>query len=315
MNNECHPALGLPLPAGYASLDDLAQLLSEAVGEDRERLPAMFLKAALSCAGRLGAHKAGVAEPLVGGDAMCFAVVPGGEESNDPARPITRAVPMGDSIAGYAFLTANAVISPDLDADMRFDDRFLLSQGLRSALVQPVLIDDRVMCTVGVFRTDPHDFALDEVCYAERLATGMAAMLKKLGWENWPESGRSILPSAERARAARELLESGAVKTSGPECRLSPRHEYRYVQRIAPAEGDQMPGWDEFIEVQCADLSGGGIALLLPERPNFRELIVALGRPPSLVHFAAHVVYIREAPDGGRNKFQVGCRFLRRVYL
>lgn len=328
LTNDSSPAMGKPLSPDPFVLSDPAPCLDAAMEDGGERLAAVFLNAVRFCAGRLRAHKAGIAEPIEGGDWLCVSVVPANEESTEGTKSITKAIPMAASIVGYALTTANAAISPDLNDDKRFDDRFLRELGVRSALVLPVLLDDRPVCTLGIFRSDPHDFALDEVCYAERLATGMANLLKKAGWEYWPDDRRSILPSSERIRATHEsrsrlLADEGSQqpvatlseREAWADCRESPRREYRYTQRIAPIYGDSMPDWDEFIEVQCGDLSGGGISLWLPARPNFRELIVALGRPPSLVHFAAHVVYVRDSEWAGRRMYQVGCHFLRRVYL
>ena len=51
-----------------------------------------------------------------------------------------------------------------------------------------------------------------------------------------------------------------------------------------------MPCDADFFEVDCCDISAGGLAFYLDLAPNFEKLIVTLGKPPAVTHFAAQVV-------------------------
>jgi len=100
---------------------------------------------------------------------------------------------------------------------------------------------------------------------------------------------------------------------SGAERRRSFRRAYRYRQAIAPMTSGAMPARWEFFEVDCWDLSLGGIAFFLDRSPNFESLVVALGRPPALSYLTARVVRVAHMEQHGRMRYLVGCRFLERV--
>jgi hypothetical protein len=118
--------------------------------------------------------------------------------------------------------------------------------------------------------------------------------------------------------------------------RFSKRQPYRVKQWIAPASASGCPPKAAFIEVPCHDLSGGGFSFFLAQRPTFRHLVAALGKPTRLVYLTAEVVHADdvllyasgmieplgdrarhvsyEGPDGtiGAPRVLVGCRFTGR---
>jgi PAS domain S-box-containing protein len=100
---------------------------------------------------------------------------------------------------------------------------------------------------------------------------------------------------------------------SGAERRRSFRRAYRYRQAIAPMTDGVVPTRWEFFEVDCWDISLGGIAFFLDRPPDFQTLVVSLGRPPALNHFTAQVVRVARMEQHGRMRYLVGCRFLERV--
>jgi len=102
---------------------------------------------------------------------------------------------------------------------------------------------------------------------------------------------------------------------SPQERRRSPRRPYHYRQLIAPIVDGRMPAMEDFIEVECEDISAGGVAFHYPERPTFKQLVVALGQAPFMTHFKAEVVRVVDESDESRTRFLVGCRFTGRVYL
>jgi PAS domain S-box-containing protein len=99
------------------------------------------------------------------------------------------------------------------------------------------------------------------------------------------------------------------------ELRASPRRFFQYRQMIAPVVGDAMPSEADFLEVDCCDISAGGLSFYLNRVPDFDRLIVALGKPPALTHFAAQVVRYVEKVNRGEPQYLVGCRFLGRAPL
>jgi len=99
------------------------------------------------------------------------------------------------------------------------------------------------------------------------------------------------------------------------EQRVTLRRAYRYVQRIAPVIDDVMPKPDQFVEVQCNDISAGGISFFLDKPPDFDSLVVALGREPALTYFTARVARVAGVDQDGPKVYLVGCKFTGRARL
>lgn len=281
-----------------------------------DSLTMVYLATARCCGVHLRTDMVGVAMPVDDGEMLRSLVVP---TVGSPLATADQArlIPAADTIGGYTLATGNATISPDLESDARFHDHFLRALGLRSALVLPVWLNDQPVCLLGLFRRRAQDFMLNEVWYVERVVEALSQLADAAG--SLPETELPAVDELPDRLSDAELNEHRLAamldKGTGPECRVSPRRDYPYRQKIAPLHGDRMPGLEEFVEVDCGDLSGGGISLWLPSQPRFRDLIVALGRPPLVAHFTARIVYVRQVSRGGRPMYQVGCQFLHRVYL
>ena len=101
----------------------------------------------------------------------------------------------------------------------------------------------------------------------------------------------------------------------GKELRASPRRFFQYRQMIAPVSDNAMPAAADFFEVDCCDISAGGLSFYLDRVPEFDKLIVALGKPPAVTHFAAQVARYVEKVNEGRRQYLVGCRFLGRAQV
>ncbi len=101
----------------------------------------------------------------------------------------------------------------------------------------------------------------------------------------------------------------------GKELRASPRRTFQYRQMIAPVTDGSMPLAGDFFEVDCCDISAGGLSFFLDRVPDFDKLIVALGKPPAVTHFAAQVARYAEKVNNGQRQFLIGCRFLGRTQL
>ena len=121
----------------------------------------------------------------------------------------------------------------------------------------------------------------------------------------------SGLPCTERATEESPV----SPGTDRKELRASPRRFFQYRQMIAPVVGDAMPSEADFFEVDCCDISAGGLSFYLNRVPDFDRLIVALGKPPALTHFAAQVVRYVEKVNRGEPQYLIGCRLLGRAQL
>jgi hypothetical protein len=133
-----------------------------------------------------------------------------------------------------------------------------------------------------------------------------------------------------------QLVET-APRKQAPQRRRQKRHAFSALCQIAPLQGSEMPGEDEFMAVRCRDLNQNGFSFLLPKQPTFTSLLAALGEPPAQIFMAAdisqcHEVWIwpwgdiepvppsmTDGPPPQRRgveperAFHVGCQFVRRL--
>lgn len=95
--------------------------------------------------------------------------------------------------------------------------------------------------------------------------------------------------------------------------RQSPRRSYRCFQSIAPCDRPPTFVPRRFIEVECRDISSGGLSYYSDKPVDYRSLVVALGKPEEPIYVAAEVVRVLETRRDGRTVFLIGCRFTHRV--
>jgi PAS domain S-box-containing protein len=133
----------------------------------------------------------------------------------------------------------------------------------------------------------------------------------RVTWDAYGAPLAMLLSGINRGEQAPQAFQVRPCK-GGVENRTSPRRVFQYRQRIAPLLGNAMPSEADFFEVDCADISAGGLSFYLDRAPEFDKLIVALGKPPVLTHFAAQVVRTAETVVDGQRQYVVGCRFLGR---
>ncbi len=119
--------------------------------------------------------------------------------------------------------------------------------------------------------------------------------------------------------------------------RCEKRRPFLSAQRVASWDGTRFPDAEQFIPVECRDLTRSGFSFLFPGEPRFATLVVEFGVPPHALYVAAHVVRtvpVVRFPSGqvkplssldvnaekvGQNGEQgvplylVGCRFTRRL--
>ena len=68
--------------------------------------------------------------------------------------------------------------------------------------------------------------------------------------------------------------------------------------------GDLLPQVDEYFNVECNDISQGGISFYLKRPPGCEHFAIALGQKPKITVLIGRVVYAREVEhDGAPNVF------------
>ncbi len=119
--------------------------------------------------------------------------------------------------------------------------------------------------------------------------------------------------------------------------RTEKRLPFQAAQRIARWDGSQFPSDDQFIPVECRDLTRKGFSFLFSGEPRFSSLVVEFGVPPHALYVAAQIVRavpMLRLPSGelkpvnsvetpadplgshgeqGVPMYLVGCRFIRRL--
>lgn len=135
------------------------------------------------------------------------------------------------------------------------------------------------------------------------------------------EDARYLIRRAAQAmRAAQQSGRNRICLHNGRTCdpirpvlRRSRRYSVEKIQRIAPYPEGHSPEEAVFQKVFCTDLSPGGFAYLVDERPAHRRLIVELGTGGNRKYLVAVVKNcVRVASEAGE-QFRVGCMFTGRL--
>jgi len=108
-------------------------------------------------------------------------------------------------------------------------------------------------------------------------------------------------------------IPAASGRSAAADNRGSSRHDYRFVQKIAPLRNGTMPTAGDFFDVVCCDLARGGVSFFLATPPDFDEVVVALGRAPKINRLLAKVVHIEQLSIDGGVRYRVGCRFTERL--
>ncbi len=119
-------------------------------------------------------------------------------------------------------------------------------------------------------------------------------------------------PAAEKRPGLPSEIRAGNSNLPFPERRASPRHPYPYRQSIAPVVDGRMPATNEFVPVECRDISSIGVAFYFDRVPEFKELVLALGYAPRVTKVVCRVVRIARMEHNGQIRYLVGCRFIGR---
>jgi hypothetical protein len=100
---------------------------------------------------------------------------------------------------------------------------------------------------------------------------------------------------------------------TGRELRSSPRKKFQYYQQIAPIHDNTPPSTDDFIKVECNDISQGGISFFLRRPPGCKHFAIMLGGKNATTMLTAQVVRLQEIEHNDQHMYLVGCKFVNRL--
>jgi len=124
--------------------------------------------------------------------------------------------------------------------------------------------------------------------------------------ENSPAADAGGIDSADHAQNRSHANSYEALRSS-------PRKKYQFNQRIGPMHGGLLPTTDEYFNVECNDISKGGISFYLKRPPGCEQFAVVLGQKPRVTILAAKVVNTKEVEHDNQQMYLVGCQFIDRL--
>jgi hypothetical protein len=77
--------------------------------------------------------------------------------------------------------------------------------------------------------------------------------------------------------------------------------------------GGLLPRTDEYFNVECNDISKGGISFYLKRPPGCEQFAIVLGQKPKITILAAKVVNTKEVEHDNQHMYLVGCQFIDRI--
>ncbi|MGD0518535.1 MAG: PilZ domain-containing protein [Thermoguttaceae bacterium] len=121
--------------------------------------------------------------------------------------------------------------------------------------------------------------------------------------------GKSSAAVADDMDSANPAQDPAPTK-SYEEMRSSPRRVYRCHQRIAPMHNGLPPLIDDYFNVECNDISKGGVSFYLKRPPGCEQFAIVLGQKPMITILVARVVYSRQVEHDDQQMYLVGCQFM-----
>lgn len=88
-----------------------------------------------------------------------------------------------ESMAAYAITVGSPVVSPDLQSESRFKDRFLCSLGIHSAVSVPLYLHTRPLGTLGVYSTSQRSFDEHDAQFLETIAHLLSSSIARVNAE------------------------------------------------------------------------------------------------------------------------------------
>jgi diguanylate cyclase (GGDEF)-like protein len=126
--------------------------------------------------------------------------------------------------------------------------------------------------------------------------------------------GRKCQPVAGNEPVANG--EGGDTTTSplsSSDLRAHERQMFLRTELMAPFKAQRFPAREEFSEIQCFDISVGGISFFLPHPPEQQNYILALGKAPQVIYASVRVVRVAMTKLHTMPMYVVGCQFTGRI--
>jgi PAS domain S-box-containing protein len=115
-------------------------------------------------------------------------------------------------------------------------------------------------------------------------------------------------PATGSVSAGTQVSDAG-----GRDRRRRERRPYLCKQAIAPIVGGKIPAAEDFIDVQCHDISEGGFSFFSVGPPTSDSFVIVLGQPPRMTHVTAQVAHVRRVEHDGRRMYLIGCNYTGRI--
>jgi hypothetical protein len=234
-----------------------------------------------------------------------------------------------DSANGYTLEHGLAMVVSDLETEQRFEDAFLRGLEVARAIVVPILVSDKAIGTLGAYWTQPRTLLPEDVQATEAIARLFSAGISRVHIGNaeggdhggGTESAAGepseywLAPAGDTGKSASGAGNKAASKPGGKNRRRSARKPFSRWQWIAPLHSGVLPTLQQFYQVECCDLSNGGISLYVATPPQFSSLVIGLGDPPDMKYVTARIVRVLPMRRNGRDVYQLGCQFMGRIHL
>jgi len=298
----------------------------------------------------LGADWQGIGQLAADGATVEVQISAAGAAERGPVATHTYSADPNASLASYCIDAEGPVVVEDLGGERRFDDPPLALMGVASALAVPLALDGRVFGMLAVYSQQERHFTARDAPFAETIGHMLAPAIGRFHAQEELKRVRRVAAEATRQLNGlrRQLARRHDSQDTSPEVppaaadvpqrsatpqppapdalqraghtytvdmRSSPRRAYHYRQKIAPIYGGCIPARKDFFEVECRDISAGGIAFYLPRQPDFDSLVVSLGRAPKESYFTARVVRTEPVERSGQRMRLVGCCFTGRIQI
>jgi hypothetical protein len=301
-----------------------------------------MLPRAVSLVGQfIEADLAGVARLADGGVSLKLSIAPTRVPGQNPWVESSPLNP-NHSANGYALENGLPMVVSDLGTEQRFEDPFLRGLEVARAMIVPILVSGKAIGTLGAYWTQPQTLLPEDVQAAEAIARLLAAGISRarIGKGENQDYGQGVVESADgqsrddcpappaieidglAAALAADVdnkSPSGAgdspSKPVGKNRRRSVRKPFNKLQWIAPLYRGVLPTLQQFYQVECCDLSNGGVSLYVTSSPQFDSVVIGLGEPPDMKYFSARVVRVQPMQHNGREVYQLGCQFMGRIHL
>ena len=143
-------------------------------------LPILMQDAAALVAEMLDAEFSGVAQLSADGRSLQLRLASADSGSSEGVVVNDETDASGsNSLAGYILEAAHALVVDDLATEKRFTDRFLRKQGIVSAVVVPLTIQDRSFGSLAAYSRQPRHFDEEGLLFVETIAHLLATTIAR----------------------------------------------------------------------------------------------------------------------------------------